>query len=241
MIRFVEIPLGRGSLCECVRCASQSEREFFSAEVICARVADTVDAWSDGPGPNVLFTGPEPFSHPELPGIIGTASAAGVERICLRTDAGALSIPGNAEGVLAAGVTQLQVVLLAGDAGTHDTLTSRSGLFTAAESGLTNFLAAARASRAHVAVTGLVPVCAHNLSELPATVAALARGGALAVEIVASPAVAAGAGFSGWITAAIDTGLVNGVWVSVTGAESSKSPGAGLHAVTPFTCVSEPS
>lgn len=235
MIRFIEIPLGRGAACTCVRCAADAEREFFSAEVVCAPIVDAVASWSDGPGPNVLFTGPEPFSHPELPAIISSATAAGVDRISLRTDAGALSLPGNAEGVLAAGVRQLQAVLLAGNAAAHDSLTSREGLFDAAVSGLASFLAVARSARVHVAITGLVPACNHNLPELPGTVAALARAGALAVELAASPAVAANTGFSEWTNAAIDTGLVNGIWVSVTGAKASISPRTGLHAVTPFT------
>ncbi len=241
MIQFVEIPLGRGSACACARCAAPVEREFYSAEVIRVRVGDAIATWSTGPGPNVLFSGPEPFSHPELPGIITSASAAGVERISLRTDAGALSIPGNAEGVLAAGVRQLQVVMLAGTAETHDALTSRVRLFDAAVSGLAAFRSAATASQSHVAITGLVPVCAHNLSDLPATVAALARAGAVAVEIAASPAVASGAGFTDWTDAAIDTGLVNGVWVSVTGVESAMQPRTDLHAVTPFTLAADAS
>ncbi len=235
MIRFVEIPLGRGSACACVRCAAQTEREFFSAEVIRGVVSDAVDAWSGGPGPNVLFTGPEPFSHPELPAIAANAAAAGIERIGLRTDAGALSIPGNAEGVLAAGVRHLQVVRLAGTAEAHDALASRPGLFDAAESGLASFLAAARTSRAAVAFTGIVPACSHNLPELPATVMALTRAGALAVEIAASPATAGTPGFEDWVSAAIDTGLVNGVWVSVTGVDPARTPRSHLHAVAPFS------
>jgi len=235
VIRFVEIPLGLGSACACVRCAAQTEREFFSAEVIRVAVGDVIDAWSGGPGPNVLFTGPEPFSHPELPGIVASAAAAGIERIGLRTDAGALSVPGNSEGVLAAGVRHLQVVCLAGTAEAHDALASRPGLFDAAESGLASFLAAAQASHAHVAVTGIVPACSHNLPELPTAVAALTRTGALAVEIAASPGIADTPGFADWVSAAIDTGLVNGVWVSVTGIEPSKTPRSQLHAVTPFS------
>lgn len=241
MIRFVEIPLGRGFACACVRCAIPTEREFFSAEVIHTRVGDSVAHWPSDPGPNVLFTGPEPFSHPELPGIVARATAAGVERISLRTDAGALSIPGNAEGVLAAGVRQLQVVMLAGTAHTHDALASRPGLFDAATAGVASFLAAARASRTTVAFTGLVPVCGHNLAELPATVAALAQAGAVAVEIAASPGVASSPGFADWVSAAIDTGLVNGVWVSVTGPAPSKSSSADLHAITPFSLSADAS
>jgi len=235
VIRFVEIPLGRGSVCPCVRCSAPAEREFYPAEAISARVGDAVAAWRDDPGPNILFTGPEPFSHPELPAIVTSAAAANAEGIALRTDAGALAIPGNAEGVLAAGVTQLQVVLLAGTAAEHDALTSRTGLFDAATSGVASFLAAARASRAQVAVTGLVPVCAHNLASLPATVASLARAGAVAVEIAASPTAAASPGFSEWTAAAIDTGLVNGVWVGVTGTDRSTSTHDGLTTLTPFT------
>lgn len=234
MIHFVDIPIGHGLACACVQCGSHTEREFHAAEIVALQVGEAVGRWR-GPGPNVLFTGPEPFAHPQLPEIIASAARSGVERIALRTDAGALSMPGNAEGVLAAGVRQLQVVMLAGAAHTNDTLASRAGLFDAAKTGVANFLAAARASHTVVAVTGLIPVCAHNLVHLPATVGVLAGAGAVAVEIAVSSGVADGPESAGWIAAAIDTGLVNGVWVSATGVQPSRSEGVGLHAITPFS------
>lgn len=237
MIRFVEIPLGRGAVCSCVRCARSSEAQFHSAEVIAAHVADTVTSWSEGPGPNVFFTGPEPFSHPELPAIVAGATGAGIDRIGLRTDAGALSIPGNAEGVLAAGANHLQVVLLGGSAEAHDGLSGRVGLFDAAAAGASAFVAAGRASGESTAITGLVPACAHNVSELPAAVAAFARIGALAVEIAVSPEASVTRGFSDWVASAIDTGLVNGVWVYLTGEEPRGAGSLGLSRVAPFTLV----
>jgi len=237
VIRFVEIPLGRGAACSCLRCTPQTDARFDSAESIGALVAEAASAWSDGPGPNVFFTGPEPFSHPELPDLVAGAAGSGVERIGLRTDAGALSIPGNAEGVLAAGVRHLQVVMLAGSAGKHDGLSGRVGLFEAASAGVSAFVAAAHASHENVAVMGFVPACAHNMSELPAAVAALARLGALAVEIAVSPEAGGVRGLSDWTSSAIDTGLVNGVWVYLTGAGTAGVSPSELRCVMPFKLV----
>jgi len=234
VIRFVEIPLGHGSPCSCVRCAPKAESRFDSAEVIGARVADAVATWSDGPGPNVHFTGPEPFSHPELPALITAAAGLGIERIGLTTDAGALSVPGNAQGGLATGVRHLQVVMRAGSADTHDALCGRSGLFDAAVAGVSAFVAAAHASQFTAVVTGLVPVCAHNVPEVPAAVAALARCGAVSVKIAVSPEARTVRGFAGWAAAAVDTGLVNGVWVHFSGVDSADVPVSPLHGLSPF-------
>jgi MoaA/NifB/PqqE/SkfB family radical SAM enzyme len=234
VINFVEIALGTGAACSCSRCAAPPAREFFSAEVVGSRIASVVAEWADGPGPNVMLSGPESFAHPELPGIVASAAAAGCERIGLRTDAGALSIPGNAEGVLGAGVRHLQVVMLGGQ-GSHDRLADRPGLFDAASQGVRTFIAAALHGGEHVAVTGMVPVCAHNVPELPAAVAALASVGAVAVEIAVQPAAAQVRGFSDWLASAIDTGTVNGVWVTVAGLEAQRVPRSALHAVSPFS------
>jgi MoaA/NifB/PqqE/SkfB family radical SAM enzyme len=234
MINFVEIALGSGVACSCARCHTPPAREFFSAEVVGSRIASVVAEWADGPGPNVLLVGPEPFAHPELPGIVASAAASGCERIGMRTDAGALSIPGNAEGVLGAGVRHLQVVVLGGQ-DAHDRLADRPGLFDAASQGVRAFIAAARHGGVRVAVTGIVPVCAHNVPELPAAVAALASAGAVAVEIAVQPAAAQVRGFSDWLASAIDTGTVNGLWVTVTGLEAPRVPRSALHAVSPFS------
>ena len=182
----------------------------------------------------MLLTGPEPFAHPELPLIVSAAANAGVERIGLRTDAGALSIPGNAEGVLGAGVRHLQVVLLGG-AATHDDLTGRTGLFDAAMRGVGAFRSAAQAAGACVAVTALIPACAHNVADLPAAVAALAAAGAVTVMIAPTAAARQARGFADWIAAAVDTGMVNGVWVTVADMEASHVPRSPLHAVSPFS------
>lgn len=234
MIRFVEIPLGHGEPCVCARCRPNADSRFDSAEVIGARVADAVAAWADGPGPNVYFTGPEPFSHPELPALIAAAAGLGVERIGLRTDAGALSVPGNAEGVLATGVRHLQVVMRAGSSEAHDSLVGRTGLFDAAMAGVSAFVAAAHSSRFSAAVTGLVPVCGHNVAELPAAVVALARCGAVSVEIAVSPEARSVRGFAGWAASAVDTGMVNGVWVHFSGVDQPDVPVSPLHGLSPL-------
>ena len=120
MIEFAHVVIGTGCAAACVPCGTASERSFVPAEAVRTEVASAANAWSGGPGPNVLFVGAEPFSHPELPVLVAAAVAAGYERIGLRTDAGALSMPGNAEGVLSAGVLHLQLVLTGGDGASHD-------------------------------------------------------------------------------------------------------------------------
>lgn len=203
------------------------------AEAVRTEVASAANAWSGGPGPNVLFVGAEPFSHPELPVLVAAAVAAGYERIGLRTDAGALSMPGNAEGVLSAGVLHLQLVLTGGDGASHDSNTGRPGLFDSARHGVAQYKRAAMEAGLAVAITGYVSVCAHTMPGLPGIVATLAGLGAVAVELAVTPRGAGEAGLLAWLGSAVDTGMVNGVWVSVSGLAPDTVVGSPLHAVAP--------
>jgi len=159
--------------------------------------------------------------------------ACGAQRIRLRTDAGALAIPGNAAGVIHAGVRQIEVVLLGGDAATHDALAGRVGLFDAALEGLGEWASAALTQSAQIAVCALIPVCAHNLTQLPAAVSACASAGAVSVALRVPAALADSSAAREWIGAALDTGTVNGVWVSVQGAPADTLPRSPLYALSP--------
>ncbi len=182
MLEFAEVTIGQGSPSPCIRCHPRDANApaFLPAATVLEAVAAVANEWRSPPGPNVAFIGPEPFAHPELPLIVSGAAAAGFERIRLRTDAGALASGGNATGVLAAGVLHIEVILLGGDAATHDRVTGRPGLFDAAHAGVAAYRAAAAEP---VAITGFVPVCRHTAPHLSETVRALAEWGAGSVEL----------------------------------------------------------
>lgn len=231
MIEFVEISVGSGGVVSCALCARPKERTLRAGSEIIAELDACARTWSAGPGPNFAFTGAEPFAHPDLPSLVEAGREHGAQRIRLRTDAGALAIAGNAAGVIHAGVRQIEVVLLAGDAATHDALAGREGLFDAAIEGLGAFVSAAAAADAHVAVCALIPVCAHNLAHLPAAVSACAAAEAVAVVLQVPASLAESSAAREWIGAALDTGTVNGVWVSVEGIPAEKLPRAPLYAL----------
>lgn len=215
MIAFAQIALGHGGLAGCARCdGAHAEARARDLADVSRDLAATAASWVDGPGPNVSFVGFEPFLHPALPDAIGVAVSSGFHRVGLRTDAGALSLPGNAEGALAAGVRQIEVVVLAGSAEDHDRLSGRPGLFAASCEGVRLFIRAAEAIGAHVVVTGLVPLCAHNERFAPDAVAALARMGASAVLLDASDHAACSLAA---VEAALDTATVNAMAGSATG------------------------
>jgi len=177
---------------------------------VLADVAEACGAWSDGPGPNVSFVGAEPFAHPELPLLVQGAVEAGCERIRLRTDAGALSAGNNAAGVFSAGVRHLEVVLLGGEANSHDGLVGREGAFAAAKAGVSAFGAVAAAQGLHVAVTGRIPICRHNRDHLLATVQALVALGAIAIQLAPVDGVTLDADR---LAAASQSAVTNGVWL----------------------------
>lgn len=240
MISFIEVPIGVGDAVVCTRCDASP---VPSAPSDFDEVAPLVDAaaqeasCADGPGPNLRFAGFDPFLYPELPALVSAAVQAGAQRIQLRTDGGGLARPGNAEGALGAGVTHFEVVLLAGDAETHDSLSGTPGLFDACGYGVRALRAAAEAAGARIALTGAVPLCVHNLTHAAQAVAAFAALGALAVRLEVSASAAASVGMSAALGSAFDTGTVNGVWVSVTGVAAESLPVSPLHAIAPFSVV----
>lgn len=231
MIEFAEISIGSGRELGCALCSPghSSDPVPSGSEEVMARVATAVAEWS-GPGPNIIYTGFEPFAHPELPQLVSLASALGVERLQLRTDGGALAAAGNAAGALGAGVRHVEITLLAGDAATHDRLTRTDGLFSAATRGAAEWVEAARGTGARAVLSGFVPLCAHNIDHASAAAAHLASCGAVAVRFgtdgLDRTHVAA-------VRAALDTATVNAVAGFVTG---SLSPEFGVYAVAPWRC-----
>lgn len=215
LITFVQIAIGSGPGLSCARCAAQTSAMDVApreAGQIVDEITDAARSWSHGPGPNVTFIGLEPFAHPALPELVSGAVAAGVVRVRLRTDGGALATGANAAGALAAGVRQLEVVALAAGED-HDRLTGRSGLASACDAGVRAFVRVAAQEGHRVAVTGLVPVCRHSAGHAADAVAWLAAMGAVAVHIDAS---ACRESDRHLVVAALDTAAVNGVSASVS-------------------------
>lgn len=213
MLQFAHIVVGEGSGLSCVRCAAPSADTYLASSQISDSVRSVASAWDAAPGPNIILSGPEPFAHPDLPVLVAACVEAGIERICLETDGGALSVEANAAGVLRAGVRHLRVRLLAADEALADELSGRSGRCRDALAGVRNFLSAAEASAVRVSVTALVPVCEHNLVALPSTIAGLAQYGFHGVRLVRGGALPSPA--SAILAAACDTGMVNRLWVEV--------------------------
>lgn len=228
MIRFVELEVGRGGLPACTRCTPQIPATFTAAEQLLPRIAHVAASWDAGPGPNLTLVGAETFAHPELPALVMAASSSGFERLRLRTGASALAAHDNAEGATHAGVRHLEVVLLA-EGASHDELAASPGAFASAMSGLAAFRTAAEQGAKPVAITGLVPLCRHNLALAAGAVAALAAAGAVAVEIEVTRSAASAIHVADHLRAAVETGIVNGVWVSVTGLSAKELPVAALH------------
>lgn len=230
MIEFVRVLIGSTEPVACRRCAGSASRtpDARPLELVDADLASTAREWTRGPGPNVWFEGLEPFVHPQLPQVIGSAAAKGFERIRLTTDGGALSQGGNAGGVVRTGVTHIDIVLL-GDRASHDRLTGFDGLFDAATAGAAAFLAAGRAEGRRLTLSGRVVLCRHNVDSAPAAVAALASCGATAVAIDASGLEASAAGKLA-IEACLQTATVNRAAAFVTGWSAAR----GIDSVAPW-------
>jgi len=228
VLRFATVEVGTGAPLGCVRCSSASAPGYYESDAVIERVAAVADSWGDPPGPNVILCGPEPFAHPGLPAIVAACANRGVERICIETDGGALSVGANAEGALDAGVRHLRVRLPAAVAPAGDDLAGRPGLVRDARSGVRAFLEAGEAGGVDVVVTAVVPVCSHTLDLLPASVAELASWGVHAVRLVSAGALPNDAAVH--LAAACDTGMVNRVWVETDGALPLPESHA-LHAV----------
>lgn len=213
MLDFVRIEVGAGKPLGCTLCSAADSAAYHPTADIATEVGVVAAEWSGAPGPNVALVGPEPFAHPELPALVAACVEAGAERIAVETDGAALSISANAAGVLLAGVHHLRVTILDSDPERGDLLGGRAGRTRDALAGVRTYLAAAEEAGIAVVLTAVVPVCEHNIRELPDTIARIAAGGFHAARLQTTGEVPAGA--SALIGAACDTGMVNRLWVEV--------------------------
>ncbi|MBU4555472.1 MAG: hypothetical protein KJ747_01190 [Actinobacteria bacterium] len=224
MIEFARISIGTGGAAICSQCQPQTAILHAPDDEILSKVKRVALSADGTVGPNVLLEGPEPFRHPNLPALLGGALAAGIERIALVTDAGALGVADNASGSIFAGLRHIHVPLFGSDSRSHDALT-HSGTFDASCAGVARFRSAAERMGIEVLVIGVLPLCVHNLTDAAETVAVFAKLGAAAVRIIGDDTSAS----RPHILAACETGMVNGVWVWHEGDPTSRQGALADH------------
>lgn len=230
MIRFADIAVGAGGEVRCSRCHGEPRMASYrAADELAAEIEDVCAAWRGLPGPNVALTGAEPFGHPELPALVSAAREAGCRRVCLDTDAVALRTTQNAGGSLMAGVRHLRWTLLGGTPGVHDALLDTPGALDASVEGIRSFVSIAVAEDVPVSISAVVPVCRHNVHDLPAAAGLAVEAGAGRVLLRVDDGGMDLASALPWIVAACDTGVVNGVWVETEGIPFCLLPGYDLH------------
>jgi hypothetical protein len=230
VIRFADVAIGSGGEVRCSRCHGEPQAvSYRPAAEVAAEIAETCAAWEGPPGPNVTLGGAEPFGHPELPALVGAAVEARCSRLRLHTDAVALRTPQNASGSLGAGVRHLAWTLLGGTPGVHDALLGTPGALDASVEGLRSFVSVAAAQQLPVTVSALVPVCRHNMGDLPAAAGLAVDAGVDSVLLRVEDGGLDLDSALPWIVAACDTGVVNGVWVEVEGVPFCLLPGYDLH------------
>lgn len=233
MIEYAEIPIGTGAREHCTLCSRTPVSDTYrpSASVL-GDVRAIVQGWGDGPGPNVSFSGAEPFKHPELPALISGSIEAGVARLGLTTDGVALCAGDNAAGCIRAGVRHADITLLGGTAETHDRLAGNPGSFNAACEGTRCLLRASREIGIPCVVCGRTRICRHNADDMPGIVLAFAEAGVSTVSLEIAETVSLS---KRWplLEAAIETGIVYGVWVSVKGPDPKELGEYALHTWAP--------
>jgi len=233
VIEYVEIAIGAGNREHCVQCSREAVPDTFRplSDVI-ADVRRVVADWGDAPGPNVSFSGVEPFRHPELPALIAQTVDSGVERLGLTTDGVALCAGDNASGCIQAGVRHADITLLAGTAEAHDRLAGHPGSFDAACSGTRCLIEASNTLSIRCVVCGRTRICRHNVDDMPGIVLAFAEAGVSTVSLEIAPTVSLSRRMP-LLEAAIETGIVYGVWVSISGPSAEELGEYALHAWAP--------
>ena len=220
MIKFSVLKLGEGAISQCTRCGPTAPRVYRPTTDVLADMSRIVDTWPTGPGPNVTLCGPEPLEHPEIETLLRALHDSDIQRACVHTGGGPLVSPSACEHILASGVNHIRTVLLAGDAATHDALNDTPGSWDTAMHGIALMSQTASQSAAPLMLCGLIPVCSHNLDQLPQTIIALAGAGVRSIALDVTT-LASDPRSASWITAAVDTGMVSGVWVSPVGDDAA--------------------
>lgn len=228
MVIFEEISLGEGGP-GCRLCGTGRTAAYRPVDEIVSDVGEAVRDWNCGLGPNIALGGADPLGHPDIVRIVDRCRSAGVERVRLDTPAGKLSDERLAASVLESGVRNLCVSLLGGTLGLHAELSGEGDALASRADGARVFLERAKESGIPVAVSVEVPVCRHNVHDLPQAVVAAAGMGAghVLLRMVDGELEFSVAG--PWVAAACDTGTVNTVWVEAEGIPFYALPGYEVH------------
>jgi molybdenum cofactor biosynthesis enzyme MoaA len=229
VLSFASINLGDSGAFRCVRCHRAGAETLRDTQEVLSAIEAATSTWSSRGMPNLALTGVEPFSHPNLFGILAACVSAGAGRIRLESDACALAASGMAERTLSAGVRHLTFPLLGSSSDRHDGLVGRRGSFEGTVAGVRTFLNAALETGTNVHVVARAPVCRHNLDDAPAMVTLAAELGANAVTLAITDVDLDLRRAEPWLSAACDTGIVCATWVEVEGMPCGRASGWHLH------------
>lgn len=220
------IAVGSGGRAVCALCAAATRAAYDPTPTVLGRIDAALRAGE--PVGGIMLGGADAFGHPELPSLIARAVRRGAARIGLETDGGPLTAGDNAAGAIHAGARRFEVRLLVAE----DVFAERPGAARSATvralRGIEACVAAGERMGVPVVASAVVPVCAHSLEGLAATVAALAAAGAAGARLDARGLVVT-ARASASLTAACDTGMVDGVWVDVLGDAGLLPASHALH------------
>lgn len=228
MLRFSDIALGTGGVC-CLRCGHAPSETFRDVRAIKRDIDRAPRLWGERPGPNLAFTGAEPLRHPAIAHLFESAIAAGVERIRVDSDAAALQSADASGSALASGVRHLRFTLLGSTGALHDALAGTPTSFDATVDGAGVFARVAKRGNLPIYVSAGVPVCRHNLKDVPAIVDAASRAGACSVLLRIADNALDLRSAAPWLAAACDTGVIHATWVEVDGMPAEFAAGWELH------------
>lgn len=229
MLRFTEISLGEPARRLCKRCKAQPAPQSRHVAEVCAQVATAAAEHCGTAGCNIALTGFEPLAYPELAQVLRTAVDAGVSRIRLDSDATLLDSAQAAQQLIALGVRHVQCDLFGASGDTHDALSVTPGGFERTLAGVRTFIDAAEELGVRFQVSARVPVCRHNLKELPQIVTAAAENRISYVRLVVEDETLDLWAAAPWIEAACDTGIVYTTWVEVENMPFGPAAGWELH------------
>lgn len=228
MLDFHRVRTGEGPPAACGRC--EPSPVVQADEQVVLRALQMTIGRADGSRPHdIVFAGGEPLEHDGFERFVSAAADGGARRIAAITAGAALGDPLRIEGLIRAGLRHVHVTVPTLDPGAY---TAHScGAPEGALAGMRSLRAAGERVGARTLLYGRIPVCAHNVESLSPLVAALAAAGADAVALVTA-ANADARRLVPWISAAFDTGLMNGIWVWVEGPVA--------ESLVPAACVLAP-
>lgn len=216
MIDFSRVSIGEG-LPSCTRCAGKGASAF----------RDTEDVVTELGSRDVDLVGADSLTHPDIERIVEQAVSMAADRVRIEVASGIDKA--KALALIHSGVRHVRVAILGGSADAHDALVSERGAFDRVAETVARLREAGEEAGARMAFSARVPACKHNASELPGAVVAAADMGLDAVAIVTGDMGGEAGGFTPWVAAACDTGIVNTLWVEVEGLPFCLMPAHALH------------